>query len=59
MSISLCPIAARNLAASLLISGRARLTHKEILLCFLGSGVFILIGTLFFQFLERRQRRLK
>ena len=50
----ICPIRyqipLQNLAATVLTSTRTRLTHKEILLCFLGSGIFILIGTLFFKF---------
>ena len=48
--------AARNLAASVLIAERVRLTRKEILLCFFGSGIFILVGTLVFNFLQNKQR---
>ena len=46
----------QNLAVSIIATTRARLTTKEILLCFFGSGLFILIGTLTINFFQNKQR---
>ena len=55
-SLLLFQTASRILATSLAPSTRVRLTTKEIFLCFLGSAIFILIGTLTINFFQNRQR---